>query len=155
MIKKIIISLIIISFTANCGFTPIYSSKGNNSISIEQLNFSGDRILNNYLRSNLNRYKNEASPKKMFLEIETIYQKNVLSKDASGEINKYELVAEVIITIKSSNQKIKFKESKIMKNMNNKSDERTYENSTKQTFANIIASNLIEQLVIIKQVETK
>ena len=91
----------------------------------------------------------------MFLEIETIYQKNVLSKDASGEINKYELVAEVIITIKSSNQKIKFKESKIMKNMNNKSDERTYENSTKQTFANIIASNLIEQLVIIKQVETK
>jgi outer membrane lipopolysaccharide assembly protein LptE/RlpB len=155
MIKKIIISLIIIIFTTNCGFTPIYSNKKNNSISIEQLNFSGDRILNNYLRSNLSRYKNKVSTKKIYLEIETIYQKNVLSKDASGEIIKYELVAEVIITVNSNNQKLKFKEGKIMKNMDDKSDERAYETSTKQTFANIITNNLIEQLVTIKLVEVK
>ena len=30
--------------------------------------------------------------------------------------------------------------------MNNKSDERAYEDSTKQTFANIITQDLIEQL---------
>jgi outer membrane lipopolysaccharide assembly protein LptE/RlpB len=155
MIKKIIISLIIISFTANCGFTPIYSSKENNYISIEQLNFSGDRIFNNYLRSNLSKYKNNVSPKKIYLDIETIYQKNVLSTNASGEISKYELVVEAIFTVNSNNQKLKFKESKIMENMNNKSDERDYENSTKQTFANIITNDLIGQLVTIKLIDIK
>tara|TARA_B100001059_G_scaffold40299_1_gene32501 strand:- start:164 stop:625 length:462 start_codon:yes stop_codon:yes gene_type:complete len=145
MIKKFIISLIIITFTNSCGFTPIYSKKSN-PIAIEQLNFSGDRILNNYLRSNLNRYKNNVSSNKVNLKIESVYEKNTLTNNASGEIDKYELIANVIITITPNNQKIKFKEKKIMENMNNKSDERAYENSTKQTFANIITQDLIEQL---------
>ena len=145
MIKKIIIFLILITFTNSCGFTPIYSKKSN-PISIEQLKFSGDRILNNYLRSNLSRYKNNVSSNKVNLKIESIYEKNTLTNNASGEIDKYELIANVIITITPNNQKIKFKEKKIMENMNNKSDERAYENSTKQTFANIITQDLIEQL---------
>ena len=39
--------------------------------------------------------------------------------------------------------------------MNNKSDERDYENSTKQTFANIITNDLIGQLVTIKLIDIK
>ena len=93
--------------------------------------------------------------KKIYLDIETIYQKNVLSTNASGEISKYELVVEAIFTVNSNNQKLKFKESKIMENMNNKSDERDYENSTKQTFANIITNDLIGQLVTIKLIDIK
>jgi len=146
MIKKFIILLIIITFTNSCGFTPIYSNKKNNSISIEQLSFSGDRILNNYLKSNLNKYKNNVSSKKISLKIETIYEKNTLTNNASGEIDKYELLAKVIVIVNSNKQKLKFKESKIMENMSDKSDERAYENSTKQTFANIISQDLIEQL---------
>jgi len=145
MIKKFIIFLILITFTNSCGFTPIYSKKSN-PIAIEQLKFSGDRILNNYLRSNLSRYKNNVSSNKVNLKIESIYEKNTLTNNASGEIDKYELIANVIITITPNNQKIKFKEKKIMENMNNKSDERAYEDSTKQTFANIITQDLIEQL---------
>jgi len=155
MIKKFIILLIIITFTSSCGFAPIYSSKKNNSISIEQLNFSGDRIFNNYLKSNLNRYKNNVSSKKINLKIETIYEKNTLTNNASGEIDKYELAVEVIVIINSSKQKLKFKESKIMENMSDKSDERAYENSTKQTFANIISQDLIEQLTNIILIEKK
>ena len=54
MIKKITVLLIIIFFTASCGFTPIYSNKNGNDISIEELSFTGDRKLNNFLKSNLN-----------------------------------------------------------------------------------------------------
>ena len=59
---------------------------------------------------NLSKYKNEVSSKKIYLEVETIYQKNVLTRDASGEINKYELVAKVTVRVNSNNQKLKFKE---------------------------------------------
>ena len=64
MIRKIKILLLIVCFIPSCGFSPIYSSKNIRNISIEQINFNGDRTLNNYLRSNLNRYKNndEANP---------------------------------------------------------------------------------------------
>ena len=49
-----------------------------------------------------------------------------------------------------NNQILVFSETKIMENMNNKSDENNFENNTKQTFANIIANELINKLAEIK-----
>ena len=146
MFKKFAIPFILILFTTNCGFTPIYSNK-NINISIEELNFTGDRTINNYLKSNLYRYKNKDSTKKIFLDVETNYKKNHLSKDSSGAINKYELIAQVTFIINPGNQKIEFIQKKIMENMNNKFDEKDYETSAKQTFANIITEELIQKLI--------
>jgi outer membrane lipopolysaccharide assembly protein LptE/RlpB len=151
MIKKFTIVLIIIIFTTSCGFTPIYSNKNINNIYIEEITFTGDRTLNNYLKSNLNRYKkNEDATKKISLEVITDYQKITLSKDSTGTINKYELVADVTFTIMSNNQELTFKQRKIMDSMSNKSDEKNFENTTKQTFANIITNKLILELITIK-----
>ena len=147
MIRKITFLLIIIFVTANCGFTPIYSNKNINNISIENLSFDGDRTLNNYLKSNLSRYKNENSSKKISLKVLTEYQKLTLSKDSTGTISQYGLVAKVTFTIMPNNQTIVFKQEKIMENMSNKSDEKDFETSTKQTFANVIADKLILELV--------
>ena len=146
MIRKFKILLLIIFFAPSCGFTPIYSSKNIENISIEQLGFNGDRTLNNYLRSNLNRYKKRDSEKKIFLEVDTNYQKNILSKDATGKIYEYQLVAEVIFTINQDKKKIIFTHKRNMKNMEDKSDERNYEVSTKQSFANLITQELITKL---------
>ena len=150
MIKKFTFLLIIIFVTANCGFTPIYSNKNINNISVENLSFDGDRALNNYLKSNLNRYKNDNSSKKISLKVLTEYQKITLSKDSTGKTSKYALVANVTFTIIPNNQTIIFKQEKIMENMNNKADEKDFETSTKQTFANIIIDNLILELAEIK-----
>ena len=150
MIKKFTFLLIIIFTTTNCGFTPIYSNKNINNISIEKLNFDGDRTLNNYLKSNLSRYKNNNSPKKISLEVLTDYQKITLSKDSTGKTSKYALIANVTFTIIPNNQTIIFKQEKIMENMNNKADEKDFETSTKQTFANIMVDNLILKLAEIK-----
>jgi len=147
MLKKFAVFLILILFTGSCGFTPIYSNKKNNNIYLEKINFKGDREINNYLKSNLNRYKNKSSSKKIFLDIETVYSKNLLSKDSSGAINKYELVAQVIFTVNPGDKKIEFIQKKIMENMNNKFDEKNYETTTKQIFANIITEKLIEKLI--------
>ena len=150
MIKKFTFLLIIIFVTTNCGFTPIYSNKNINNISIEQLSFKGDRTLNNYLKSNLSRYRNNSSPKKISLEVLTDYQKITLSKDSTGTINKYGLVAKVTFTILSNNQTLIFTQEKIMENMNSKSDEKDFETNTKQTFANVIVDKLILELIEIK-----
>jgi len=147
MIKKFTFLLIVIFVTANCGFTPIYSNKNINNISIENLSFDGDRTLNNYLKSNLSRYKNENSSKKISLKVLTEYQKLTLSKDSTGTISQYGLLAKVTFTIMPNNQTIVFKQEKIMENMSNKSDEKDFETSTKQTFANVIADKLILELV--------
>jgi hypothetical protein len=146
MLKKLSAFLILLLFTVNCGFTPIYSNKKNN-ISIEKLSFKGDRTINNYFKSNLYRYKNQDSQKKIFLDVETNYIKNPLSKDSSGAINKYELITQVIFTINPGEQKKEFVQTKIMENMDNKFDERDYEMSTKQTFANTITEELIQELI--------
>jgi len=150
MIKKFTFLLIIIFTTTNCGFTPIYSNKNINNITIEKLNFNGDRTLNNYLKSNLSRYKNNNSPKKISLEILTDYQKITLSKDSTGKTSKYTLVAKVTFTIIPGNQEIIFTQKKIMENMNNKADEKDFETSAKQSFANIMVDNLILKLVEVK-----
>jgi outer membrane lipopolysaccharide assembly protein LptE/RlpB len=150
MIKKFTFLLIIIFTTTNCGFTPIYSNKNINNIYIEKLKFDGDRTLNNYLKSNLSRYKNDSSPKKISLEVLTDYQKITLSKDSTGKTSKYTLVAKVTFTIMPNNQIIILTQKKIMENMNNKAGEKDFETSAKQSFANIMVDNLILKLVEIK-----
>ena len=74
----------------------------------------GDRELNNFLKTNLNNYKNNESDNKIFIEINSNYKKIVLSKDGAGEVTSYQLVAEVIFLIKPINKEIKITEKKIM-----------------------------------------
>ena len=58
MIKKNLIILIFM-FLNSCGFTPLYTNNSDVNFSIEQVNYTGDRELNNFLKTNLNKYKNE------------------------------------------------------------------------------------------------
>ena len=151
MIKKFTILLMIIFLHLVVVSLQFTQTKIIIIISIEVLNFTGDRKLNNFLKSSLNKYKNNnKATKKISLEVLTNYQKNTLSKDLTGTVNKYELIADVTFTIIPNNQKLSFSQSKIMENMSNKTDEKDYENSTKQIFANTIINELIYKLAEIK-----
>ena len=99
-------------FLTNCGFTPIYLKNTNVNFSIEQVNYTGDRELNNFLKTNLIQYKNEKINNKIYIEANSIYEKIVLSKDGTGEVTNYQLEVEVIFLIKPSNKKIKINEKK-------------------------------------------
>ena len=149
MIKKITIIFIFLFLTSGCGFEPLYSSKNNNNFSIEKISFvgDGDRTLNNYLKRNLNNYRKPELSNKIFLDVETIYTKNALSKNTTATVNEYELIAKVIFKIKPNNKKFIFTQKKIMKNIDNNSDERDSELAIKQTFANIITNELIQSLI--------
>ena len=148
MIKKNIIIVSLIFILTNCGFTPIYLKNNNVNFSIEQVSYTGDRELNNFLKTNLNQYKNKDIDNKIYIEAKSDYNKVVLSKDGTGEVTNYELVAQVIFLIKSSNKEIKISEKKIMASMADKFEETEYEKSIKQSFANSITYKLISELII-------
>ena len=148
MLKKNIIILTLIFFLANCGFTPIYLKNDNVNFSIEQIEFTGDRDLNNFLKINLDRYKNQRKDNKISLDVETKYEKNILSKDGTGKISSYQLNAEAIFIIKSTNKKIKIEEKKILDSKDDKFEEARNEKSIKQIFASSISSKLISELII-------
>ena len=148
MLKKNIIILTLIFFLANCGFTPIYLKNDNVNFSIEQIEFAGDRDLNNFLKINLDRYKNQKNDNKISLDVETKYEKNILSKDGTGKISSYQLNAEAIFIIKSTNKIIKIKEKKILESKDDKFEEARNEKSIKQSFANSLSNKLISELII-------
>ena len=148
MLKKKIIIFSLILFLANCGFSPVYLNNDKINFSIEQVNYVGDRELNNFLKTNLSRYKNINNNKKIFIETNTKYEKIVLSKDVTGKATSYQLVAEVIFLIKPNNKKIVVTEKKIMDSMEDKFEEARYERTIKQNFASSISNKLSSELII-------
>ena len=148
MLKKNIVIISLILILNSCGFTPIYLKNNNIDFSIEQIEYTGDRDLNNYLEINLNRYRNEKIDNKINLSAKTIYEKNILSKDSTGKTTSYQLEVEVIFLIKSINKKIKITEKKIIDSMDDKFEEARYEKSIKQSFAYSISNKLISELIV-------
>ena len=150
MIKKKIILISLIFLLTNCGFSPIYVKNTNANFSIENVNYQGDRELNNFLKTNLNQYKNEKSNRKIFIEAKSEYEKIILTKNSSGDVTNYKLLARVTFLIKSNNEKINISEEKIISSMDDKFEEARKERSIKQNFASSISNKLISELVINK-----
>jgi len=147
MIKKNIIIISLIFFFTNCGFTPVYLKNNNINFSIEQVNYKGDRELNNFIKTNLNKYKNKKSENKIFVDVESKYEKIILSKDGAGEVTNYQLKAEVIFLIKSTNKEIKIVEKEVMKSISDKFEEESNEISIKRNFASSISYKFTSELM--------
>ena len=150
MIRKNITLLFLIFILTSCGFSPIYQNNINLDFSIQNINFKGDRELNNFLKTNLNQYKNEKNINKIDIEVNSVYEKIVLSKSRTGDITNYQLKAEVIFLIKPLNKEIKITEKRLMNIMDDKFEEAKYERSIKQNFASSIANKLSSELIVNK-----
>jgi hypothetical protein len=148
MIRKSIILISLIFFLTNCGFTPVYLKNTNVNFSIEQVDYTGDRELNNFLKTNLNQYKNKQINNKIYIEANSNYKKIILSKDGVGGVTNYQLEAEVIFLIKPLNRKIIISEKKIMDSIDDKFEEARKERTIKQNFATSISNRLSSELII-------
>ena len=148
MIRSKIILLSLIFFLSNCGFTPIYLKNTNVNFSIEKVNYTGDRDLNNFIKTNLNQYKDEKKDNKIIIEVNSSYNKIILTKDSAGKITNYQLKAKAVFLIKSNNQRFTFTETKNMASIDDKFEEASYERSVKQGFASSMSSKLISKIII-------
>jgi hypothetical protein len=148
MIKKHIVLISLIFFLTHCGFSPIYIKNTNTDFSIESVNYQGDRDLNNFLKINLDNYKNKKTDRKIQIEATSEYKKTILTKNTASEITNYKLIANVTFLIKLTNKKINITEEKIISSMDDKFEEARKERATKQNFARSISNKLISELVI-------
>ena len=148
MIRKNIILISLIFFLTHCGYTPIYLQNMDVNFSIEQVKYTGDREINNFFKTNLNQYKNEKVENKIYIEVNSVYEKIILSKDGAGAVTNYQLEAEVIFLIQPLNKVIKINEKKIMKSMDDQFEEAKYERTIKQGFASSITNKLISKLLV-------
>jgi len=146
--KKNIIIFSLIFFLSSCGFTPIYQKNTKVNFSIEQIDYSGDRELNNFLKTNLDKYKNKKTNNKIYIETTSVFTKTILSKNATGEVTSYQLKAQVEFLIKPKNKVIIMTEKYIMNSISDKFEETRYERTIKQNFASSIASKLSSELII-------
>ena len=76
MIKIKIIFISLIFLLSNCGFSPIYMKNTNDNFSIENVIYNGDRDLNNFLKTDLKKYKNADASKKIYIEAISEYKKS-------------------------------------------------------------------------------
>ena len=96
----------------------------------------------------MSQYKNEKVDNKIYIEVNSIYEKIILSKDGTGAVTNYQLEVQVIFLIKPLNKVIKINDKKIMKSMNDQFEEAKYERTIKQGFASSITNKLISKLLI-------
>ena len=146
--QKQVILISLILFLTHCGFSPIYVNSTNINFSIENVNYKGDRDLNNFLKTNLNQYKNDKSDRKILIEATSEYEKITLTKNTASVVTNYKLIAKVKFLIKSTNKKINITEEKIINSMDDKFEEARKERAIKENFARSISDKLISELVI-------
>ncbi|MDC2998037.1 hypothetical protein OAY90_00105 [Candidatus Pelagibacter sp.] len=148
MIKNILIIILPIFILSNCGYAPIYKNLENVNFSIDIIEFSGDRSINNKIKSRLKNYTLNEKENKFAISFNSDYRKNIVAKDTTGAATEYKIIIETEFIILSSNeeQQLKLVESFNMQKINDKLEEQDYEESIKNSLTNIIARKLILRL---------
>ena len=143
--KKIIILFLFI-FTANCGYTPILNYE-KFSFYIDEINFEGDRKINNYIDKNLKKYQtNKDAKNKYSLNLNSTFLKTILNKDKDGKPKNYNLEVKISVKIISDNDKIENKtltRSILLETQDKKITEKELENKYKKDLSNLLAKDII------------
>ena len=149
MLRKLLPIIIILFLTTSCGFEPKYKGfKGINFV-LKLQNSSGDRELNNAIKSQLTRYdKGKDDYNIIKLDLDSKFDKISISKNSKGEITRYNLRAEVTININSNEKQrdVFFIEEFKIDKISDTVEEKNYIQIIKKDFAQSIVRRLILDL---------
>ena len=151
MIKKYLILFFITFILSGCGYSSLYKDLDNKKLNLKIVEINGDKELNNFILSNLNKYLDKEG-EQIEIIINTNYSKSVVSRDTKGSISNYQLVASSVFNVQINNQSkiISMSESFIMKNISDSYEKKNYEKTIKQNLSNSIANELVLRLSTIK-----
>ena len=153
MIKhKNLILIILLIFLSNCGYSPIYNNNSESNINIIILEMNGTREINNKINSGLKKYYSKETNNIFRIKMNTILNKEIISKDSTGKITNYELqvITNFQINYNEKNISFAFQEKLNIKNIEDSFEQRKYENVVKNNFASSIQEKLILKLKTIK-----
>ena len=128
----------------SCGFSPMYKNIETLDISISAEATSGNRTINNIIKSNLKTYDIEGANRNYKILFNSEYEKITIAKNTTGAATEYKLI--VIANFNLNSKEYKFKETFNMKSMSDKIEEQDYEKNIQRSLTNIITRKLILQI---------
>ncbi len=152
MLKKLILSILILTFISACSYKPIYSKKYEANFSIEKISFEGNRKINNLINQKLEKYKERRTGKKISIVASSSYTKKSQSKNTSGTTTRYSLEASVKFNIVTENSTSDLNITKdfVMNNLSDEFEEKIYEDKIKDNLSESIVNELLLYLPRIK-----
>ena len=153
MNKKTFFILLIYLLLSNCGFEKIHKSAKNVNFQIEQISYSGDKTTNDYLNILLSKYKKINQTKKYKIMTNTIYEKNIFSKNKAGNPSEYQIKISTVFKVYRKDKFIKsfnYNQKLKVKNKDDKLQEKDNERIIKQNYASTILNKFIVDLMFLK-----
>ena len=148
--KKTFILLVLFLFFSSCGYTPIFSKKDIN-FSVENIEFSGDKDIEEKINSALYGYKNKPDKgKKISLIITSSKNTTIASKNSKGEAltNRINIDVNVKIILAKNNIVEKdFSKSSIYDVIDRKSEQKLIENKLVENLSDEIAQQIILEIL--------
>lgn len=151
MLKKIYFIIIVSFLIQGCDYKPIYSNNNEFNFTINDLKFSGDKVVNNYLEKKLITLSKANTDKEYKIIINTAYSKSSIAKNKSGNTTDYKLTLSLnlkLIQLDASKNKLKqeefsFNENFIITKNDSTFEQTNYENLMKNNLAEILLNRLI------------
>ena len=142
---KNIILICFVFFLSSCGYSSIYKNQKSQNFQINIIEMTGDNGLNNLLRNELKLYSNLNSKKQYDINLNSTYQKSIISKNSSGVATDYKIILNTMINIKLNNKihDLEFNESINIKNNSNSFEQDKYERNIKRNFASLVREKLV------------
>ena len=151
MTKKILILFLILTMHG-CGFNPIYNSSNETKYKISIKEMTGDNFINNIIKNEIYKSSNENSKETLEININTIYEKIILSNDTKGSPSEFQLIANTELQIFVNNKTMinNFVEKQIIKNTSDSFGQKNYEENIKENFAASISRKFNIRLLTFK-----
>jgi hypothetical protein len=144
--KKTFLLLLII-FMQSCGYQPIYLSKNNLDLKFTEIQLEGDVRISNQIVKILSIKEEKSTLEQKKILIESLYNINETSKNSKGQVETYETIINVKITITENNKIKKTKEFNIDTTYNNKDNK--FELSQLQTeIKNNLIIKISEEIIL-------
>jgi len=150
MLKKIFFIILSLNLLTHCEYKPVYSKKNNAGLKIMISGFTGDKDINNFIASNVNRSSKNESNDIVKINFNTNYTKKILAKNSAGTITDYQSDVVTTFVIRKNNNTENFvvRDKFNFKKMTDKYEEKNYELNIKRNLANSISQKLILRLAI-------
>ena len=149
--QKIIIILIIF-LLSGCGYSSVYKNNDIKNFKIIVETMEGNKEINNLIKNQLELYSSTDSTNEFFINVNTNFQKNIISKNSSGKISKYQLYIKTEFKINKNEKTYNeyFEEKFNIKNISDQFEQDNYERIIKNNLITSIREKLILKLSNIK-----
>ena len=138
--------LLILIFLFSCGYDPIYQTNQKVNFKIDAIKYSGDKKINQSIISKIEKIKKNDAKNIFDLDLESLKNENIISKDKKGNASSYRLVLEVnMILTDKNNGKIftkKFLKEATFNSMDNKFELNQYKKNIEKNMISKILQDI-------------